>query len=918
MPDGQLATVVRRLHTLAQPERTSDLTDEQLLERFAAQRDEEAFALLVRRHGPMVLGVCRRVLRNEADAEDAFQAAFLILARRAGSVRHCGALAGWLYRVALRAALSLRGRAGQGEARARPAPARGGEDPAVEAAWRELRPVLDEEVGRLPEKYRVAVVLCHLEGKTHEAAAAELGWPRGTVAGRLARARDLLRRRLSRRGVTLSTVALAALLAGKASAAVPEGLAGRTAETATRFAAGEVSLKAAALAQGVLHAMFLTKIKIAAVVTMLFALSAGAGLFALAGAAAESPGVRNPAAQAAAFVPPGGVVPAPAAEVAAQAPDKGKPPPPVKFEKLKAPAEQPPEADGDEEAIQGAWRLVDAERNGKEAGEDPYRRQSRWLIGKDVIALRDRNGSRGSWGYKLDPTKDPKTIDLLVASGPGKTTMIPAIYQLSGDRLKICLAGPDNVRPKEINTRPKTGWTMYTLKREPPLQAAKPVEKGKPSEYSSLSVMTPKGWNLRINPDGSGSYGYGSGFADTVALPAGTFDFADIAEELKKRTQPKGTTRTAYTVALHRPGVRVTVAVYTTDAEYVAGLFAAARARETRSPGGRIQRVWSQSPPTPLNAATWRQRPVEIRPPGPPFVARLSADGKLAATGARPRLWDASTGKELAVLIPLKVVVLPPGVPPPLQHVPVRAVAFSPDGTVLATGGADGTVKLWDVEKRAERATLKPPAAPGPTFPVLSLAFHPDGKVLAVAVGRVVRLWDLEGGKELVVCSGHTGPIGCVAFNPEGSALATASADNTVRLWDPATGKEQQRFERHNDWVRTVAFSPDGKLLATAGKDRAVHVWNLERNEVVCTLRGHTGEVRAAVFTPDGKALLTGGDDRAIRVWDLAREEQQDVLGHPSEVRSLSLSADGALLAVAGADAVVKLWEPSQPPQDKQ
>ena len=178
------------------------LADGHLLRRFASDRDEEAFAVLVRRHGPLVLRVCRRVLGGAQDAEDAFQATFLVLARKAGSIRDPGLLGNWLYGVASRIARRARVVANKRQARetrmrrlpAAPASA------SVAGESADLRLVLDEELSRLPEKYRLAAGLCYLEGKTNEEAARLLCWPTGTVKGRLARARDLLRQRLIRRG----------------------------------------------------------------------------------------------------------------------------------------------------------------------------------------------------------------------------------------------------------------------------------------------------------------------------------------------------------------------------------------------------------------------------------------------------------------------------------------------------------------------------------------------------------------------------------------------------------------------------------------------------------------------------------------------------------------------------------------------
>ncbi len=189
-------------------------TDRELLRRFAADREEGAFAALVQRHGAAVLLVCRRVLGNEADAEDVFQATFLVLSRKAGVVAWRDSVRNWLRDVARRLALQARA-ARRRSCGAVPERCDPHGEPLAEVARRELRLVLDEELGRLPEKYRAPVVLCYLEGKTNEQAAGELGWPTGSMSRRLARARALLRDRLSRRGlalaVTLGCLGLVAL-----------------------------------------------------------------------------------------------------------------------------------------------------------------------------------------------------------------------------------------------------------------------------------------------------------------------------------------------------------------------------------------------------------------------------------------------------------------------------------------------------------------------------------------------------------------------------------------------------------------------------------------------------------------------------------------------------------------------------------
>src|SRR5262245_24272019 len=260
--------------------RDSALTDAELLRRFLAVRDEAAFEVLVWRHSPAVLGVCRRVLRGGPETEDAFQATFLALVREAKTVGRRGAVGGWLYRVAWRAALRAKAarRARDGRPVPEPAAAPADHDPLA----REARAVIGEEVGRLPARYREPVVLCYLQGKTNEEAAREIGCPKGTVLSRLAWARERLRLRLTRRGVTLAGGALAASAVPEASAAVCAALIDSTIKTAAASAAGPAAAGAipasvAALTEGVLRNMFLSKLKTAVAILLAIAVVGTAG-----------------------------------------------------------------------------------------------------------------------------------------------------------------------------------------------------------------------------------------------------------------------------------------------------------------------------------------------------------------------------------------------------------------------------------------------------------------------------------------------------------------------------------------------------------------------------------------------------------------------------------------------------------------
>jgi RNA polymerase sigma factor (sigma-70 family) len=284
MATNRLRQVVRTLREAALPREEASLTDGQLLDSYVRSREEAAFAALVRRHGPMVWGVCRRILGRHQDAEDAFQATFLVLVRKAASV---ASVANWLYGVAHQTAMKARAMIAKRQGREKQVTAM--PEPALErqALWDGLLPLLDQELSRLPDKYRAVIVLCDLEGKTRKEASRYFRLPEGTVASRLAAARAMLARRLARSGVALSGGALAALASENvASAGLPASVASSTIRAASLFAAGQpttagaISLKAVALAEGVLKTMLLTKLKIATAVLAVIALL-GAGAAAL-------------------------------------------------------------------------------------------------------------------------------------------------------------------------------------------------------------------------------------------------------------------------------------------------------------------------------------------------------------------------------------------------------------------------------------------------------------------------------------------------------------------------------------------------------------------------------------------------------------------------------------------------------------
>jgi RNA polymerase sigma factor (sigma-70 family) len=281
--------VLRHLHRAALLQAGGGLTDGQLLGRFLTGRDEDAFAALVRRHGPMVLAVCRRILGDDHDAEDAFQATFLVLVRKAAALCRHPILGPWLHGVAYRTSLKARTMMARRRARERRArPPLAAEAPATEPSP-EMLGLLDRELSRLPDKYRVPVVLCELQGRTRKEVARQLRIPPGTLSSRLAHARKLLATRLARRGVGFAGGVLAFGLSAEAAPSVPAPLVLSTAKAAAAFAAGHVagvSTTVIVLTEGVLKTMFLSKLK-AITLALLVVATLGMGGIAYRSASAQ-------------------------------------------------------------------------------------------------------------------------------------------------------------------------------------------------------------------------------------------------------------------------------------------------------------------------------------------------------------------------------------------------------------------------------------------------------------------------------------------------------------------------------------------------------------------------------------------------------------------------------------------------------
>jgi WD40 repeat protein len=275
----------------------------------------------------------------------------------------------------------------------------------------------------------------------------------------------------------------------------------------------------------------------------------------------------------------------------------------------------------------------------------------------------------------------------------------------------------------------------------------------------------------------------------------------------------------------------------------------------------------------------------------------FSPDGTTLASGSRDfaiGLWRVSTGRLLRFLT---------------GHTGyVNSVAFSPDGTTLASGSDDKTIRLWNVETGSLLRTLA-----GHSSYVYSVAFSPDGTTLASGANdSTIKLWNAATGSLLRTLTGHNSTVSFVAFSPDGTTLASGSADKTIRLWNVETGSLLRTLTGHAEWVGSVAFSPDGTTLASGSGDGTIRLWSVATGSLLRTLTGHSSysTVSSVAFSPDGTTLASGSSDDTIKLWNAATGSLLRTLtGHTDSVHSVAFSPDGATLASGAHDNTIKLWD---------
>jgi RNA polymerase sigma factor (sigma-70 family) len=954
----------RPLHELLQvagAQLDDSVPDGQLLECFLARHDEAAFATLVQRHGPMVLAVCRRILGNLADAEDAFQATFLVLVRKAASLGTRSTVGDWLHGVALRTALKARAAAAhrrhKEKAMARP-------EAQQDEARNDWLARLDEELHRLSARYRAVIVLCDLEGRARKESAALLGVPEGTVAGRLARARDLLARRLTQPGVVLAGESLATRLVEHTSTGLPASVVSATVKAAALVAgrqasaSGVISAHVNALAEGVLKAMLLRKIRTATAVVLVLAVMALA-----CGVLAREQALRNPDGGSKAEGKRGETPRDEKGEKGkgerrVEADDKGVPGPVVKQVRLGTTRMRHPSGIKSL-ALSPDGRLV--------ASADDDGRIRLWDTGTGELRLEFPLGT----GTVVVFSPDGRTLATAGGMSDGQTPFDPRelrrrprqVFRLQGTRAHLWQAA----NGKHIRALPALvgpclafspdGKTLAGCDDQNRVVLCETDSGRVKQRLEGVKMHQPNRPNIcsiAFSPDGNAVAAGDVAVAVRMTSTVVVWEVGSGKERCRMIDPEQG---------------RVKGLAFSPDSKLVASatpfhvcLWDAVTGKRVKDLGSNTESAVSFSTGTRLvtggRVSVWDVNTQQCvwsldRDIGCYQVA-FSRDGKMVASTAwlnRICLWDAATGKERVFGVG--------------HHHIVRAVAISPDGKWVATAsGVDPTVRLWGpatgIQKhllrlKGDRRHLASPEGG------LALLFSPDGRTIRANGQR----WDVASGRELPSLSIRSGLVAAspdgrliasvtgptseqevriqdsatgrvlfrlarwftesLAFSPDGRLLAVASCsgrqsggkavvEDTVQLWDMATGKQVRGLRPASTVPTFLAFSPDGSLLATSDRwlrGIAVQLWNVATGREVHKLSGHEGSwgTYPVAFSPDGALLATGGKDNTVILWETASGKVvRRLRGHEGAVVSLAFSPDGRWLVSGGWDTTAIVW----------
>ncbi len=776
-----------------------DEPDGRLVERFAAAGEQAAFATLVRRHGPLVWGMCRRVLRDSHLAEDAFQATFLVLARKAGRLRVTGSLASWLFAVARRVALAARRtelRQHRLQLQARP-PA----SSAAPAGEEVLLQALDEELARLPDKYGAPLLACYLHGRTQDEAARELGWSLSTLRRRLERGRELLRVRLTARGATLAAGWPAVALARPA---VPEALFRATLTTAWAARGGAaVPGLVGALAKEVMTMTVLTKWCLAI-----------AGLVVVGGAAIGLGRAGGPAQQT--QTPPARV-PSPAAEERRDRYNDRLPP-----------------------------RAV--ARMGTVGFRHPGMCQTvSYALGGSVI-VSTGFGSARVWDAE---TGQERTV---LGGYSWNADEIVNAAGVSGDGKALIVHGLRRIAPGGGLVDRSYVWDLAAGRELRPFIVKNPVAD---AAWRGPHLFAASGTAMaEVRHDGD------IWLWDEAGKP--THVLAKVFAEDAEPWHPR--------LATFAPDGK---ALVTADAAQRIQVWDVTTGKHVRSFGGKLPRPDALAfTPDGKYVATVAQALAELSPvPG-------------AAVPEKVRVWELSTGKLVRAIDWGNAA----------NVVNQLFLAFSPDGQVVIAANEYSShqveVRQW---RRADGELLRRWEVPGRNIRVSSLAVRPDGRTLAVGAGAgLIRLFDLDMGKEKTPTNLHLGRVTALAFAADGRELRSLADDGTARTWNAATGEPLHAWRYDGENAR---LTPDGSAVLDAhGHDRSGAHQLSVRDPRTGRVERVLGDLNGFVQAPDGKAVWARSGRRdTLRRLDLTTGASGAALS--GEVgQPLAVTPDGRLL----------------------
>ncbi len=965
MPRRQLSSVLRHIQRIVGAPGDEALMDRQLLERFSAGRDEAAFATLMRRHGPLVMGACRRLLPQAQDAEDVFQATFLVLARKAGSIRWRDSVGNWLYEVACRLARKTKSAVARRQAQERETAAMAKAQSRSQVDCRELSSVLDEELQRLPGKYRTPLLLCFLEGRTRDQAARQLGWSLRTLDRHLQQGRDLLRRRLTRRGMTLSAGLLAAgLIENSAGAAVPAELMQTTVQAALLICSGKVtgtiSASVAALTRSACLAMAVTRLKVAGVVLLAVVL-VGTGLAGMivrqsAGSAPTNPNLDSKLLT---------VALARKGQASEEPPPAGPDPDPL-----------PPGA----VARLGSTRM----RPGHPVGSVAFSPDSNKLVS-------------GNWGPGIHvwDTATGKELRRFAAQHHG----LHVAYCPDGKTLASLNSNEKIVRLWDLESgaelRQFVGHEGY-------IRAFAFAADGK-TLASAGSDKTVRLWRVA-----TGEQITQFGHSDDIRFLAYSQDGKFLAGGMENGgilLWECATGKLVHQLAGHQRDV--SQLAWSPDDRILASGGSDGTIRLWDPGKGREVRRLGTGTPEQIERERKKVAAEKVAESGAGYLGWVnglvfSRDGKLLYSGGQDYrsifVWDVASGKELRRLEgPQRIFCLARstdgktlGVGGTAQQIDlwdlttekrinplagpqgrVDAVAFSPNGKVLATAGDDQYIRVWEAGSwrelqrlpRGDSAVGNSPigaltfsrdakflAIAGPWHRVAvwdwaakkqvhlfldpqlggnwppSLAFSPDGKMLA-GTFHGVTVWDMATGKELHRIDG-SGPV---VFSPDGRLLALEGSTATIYLCEPFSGKVVRKFDKLQESVTTpsghkfsnmmtgLAFSRDGKSLLSGAYDGKLRLWETATGKQRLLLEGHEISIQSAAISPNGRYLASGSgsiwdhNDNTVRMWDaVTGKELRRFTAHQNVVVSIAFSADGSVLASGSEDGTVLIWDVSR------